>query len=79
VLDVASRHESVAVIGRSLGSGVASQVAADPRVRDLVEAVVLVTPFDSLSRVVRSLFRGLPADWLVPDHFRSDRHVGAIA
>lgn len=78
VLDVASRHESVAVIGRSLGSGVASQVTSDPRVRDVVEAVVLVTPFDSLSRVVRSMFRGLPVDWLVPDRFRSDLHVGAI-
>ncbi|MDR7253637.1 alpha-beta hydrolase superfamily lysophospholipase [Nocardioides sp. BE266] len=77
-LDVASRHTSVAVIGRSLGSGVASQVTSDPRVRDRVEAVVLVTPFDSLAGVVRPLFRGLPFDWLLPDRFRSDRHVGSI-
>ena len=78
VADVASRHESVAVLGRSLGSGVAVQVAADPRVAGMVEGVVLVTPFDSLARVVRSMARGLPLDWLLADRFRSDRHVGRV-
>ena len=41
VADVASRHEGVAVLGRNLGSGVAVQVAADPRVAGMVEGVVL--------------------------------------
>jgi len=79
LLDVAGRHESVAVIGRSLGSGVAAQVCSDARVRDVVESVVMVTPFDSLSGVMRTLFGGLPVDLLVPDRFSSVEHVGDIA
>lgn len=78
VLDVLSRHTSVALIGRSLGSGVAVQVAADRRVRDRIEALVLVTPFASLAGVVRAMFRGLPIDLLLPDRFPSERHVGSI-
>jgi pimeloyl-ACP methyl ester carboxylesterase len=44
---VAARHPRVTVIGRSLGSGVAIQVAsARP-----VERLVLVTPYDSLMEI----------------------------
>lgn len=82
VREVAGRHGRVAVVGRSLGSGVAVQVAArlaaDPATRDLVDAVVLLTPFDSVRSMVRHHARGVPLDLLLGDAFRSDRHVGAI-
>ena len=74
--DVAARHAHVAVIGRSLGSGVAVQVAAARR----PDRLVLITPFDSLVAVIRSLTPlplpavlrdRLPVQWLLADQFDS--------
>jgi uncharacterized protein len=70
VLDhVAARHPDapVDVVGRSLGSGVAVQVAA----RRPVGRLVLVTPFDSLVATAGDLFPRLPMRWLVHDHWDS--------
>lgn len=59
---------AIDVIGRSLGSGVASQLAA----RRTVRRLVLVTPFDSLLATARAHYRWLPVDWLLHDRYRSD-------
>lgn len=81
--DLCTRHDRVAVLGRSLGSGVAVQVAA---ARD-VDRLVLVTPFDSLVAVIRSLLPlplpgfvrdRLPVQWLLAEQFDSARHAGRI-
>ena len=53
---VRTQHADVAVMGRSLGSGVAVQLAAARPVSRLV----LVTPFDSLVNVAKEYFRWLP-------------------
>ena len=71
---VAQTHGQVAVIGRSLGSGVAAQLAA----RRPVERLVLVTPFDSLVRVAAGYFPWLPVDALMRDRFESWRYVNDI-
>ena len=60
-------HGDIAVIGRSLGSGVASQVAAQRPVRKLV----LITPFDSLVNVAAEHYAWLPVRWLVQDRYDS--------
>ena len=65
------REGDVAVIGRSLGSGVASFVAAQRPVSGLV----LVTPFDSLAAVAADHYPWLPVDWLLQDRYDSDRHL----
>jgi uncharacterized protein len=57
----------IAVIGRSLGSGVASFVAGQ---RD-VARLVLVTPFDSLARTAQAHYRWLPVRWLLRDRYDS--------
>ena len=58
---MAERHHvnpaKIAVVGRSLGSGVAVQVA----VRRPVAAVVLITPYDSLLAVAKRHFRPVPS------------------
>ncbi len=66
---VAARHPAtpVDVVGRSLGSGVAMQLAA----RRPVERLVLVTPFDSLAANAADLFPRLPAARLVHDRWDS--------
>lgn len=57
----------VDVIGRSLGSGVAVQVAAQRSIAH----VVLVTPFDSLVATAADLVPHLPVATLVEDHWDS--------
>jgi len=72
---VAKTHSQVSVIGRSLGSGVAVQLAA----RRPVERLVLVTPFDSLVRVAAGYFPWLPVNSLMRDRFESWRYANDIA
>jgi pimeloyl-ACP methyl ester carboxylesterase len=64
----AARHRGpVDVIGRSLGSGVAVQVA----VRRPTERLVLITPFDSLVDTGADLFPRLPVRLLLRDRWDS--------
>jgi pimeloyl-ACP methyl ester carboxylesterase len=64
----AARHEGrVDVVGRSLGSGVAMQVAA----RRALDRLVLVTPFDSLVATAADLYPWLPVRHLLLDRWDS--------
>lgn len=69
---------SVSVIGRSLGSGVASHLAS----RRPVQRLVLVTPFDSLARVGQAHYPIFPVRWLLRDRYESfrtlPRHRGGL-
>lgn len=66
---VRSTHpeQPVSVIGRSLGSGVASQLAA----RRPVAALALVTPFDSMVSTAQSHYPVFPVDWLLTERYES--------
>lgn len=66
---VRRRHpgQPIAVIGRSLGSGVASQLAA----RRPVERLALITPFDSLVGTARAHYPLVPVDWLMTERYDS--------
>ena len=68
---VKGRHSAVAVIGRSLGSGVAIYVAAQRP----VEKLVLVTPYDSIARVAQDHFAIYPAGLLMRDRYESWRYA----
>jgi pimeloyl-ACP methyl ester carboxylesterase len=57
----------VVVVGRSLGTGVAAQVAA----RRPVAGVVLVSPYDSLVAIGRQHYPWLPVGWLLRHRFDS--------
>lgn len=57
----------IAVIGRSLGSGVASHVAA----RRPVSRLALVTPFDSMADVAQAHYPWLPVRPLLKDRYDS--------
>lgn len=70
--DVDARHPGpIAVVGRSLGSGVASYLASQRPVARLV----LITPFDSLAGVASTHYPWLPVHWLVGDRYESLRHL----
>jgi uncharacterized protein len=72
--EVARHHKGIAVIGRSLGSGVATQLAA----RRPLERLVLVTPFDSLQRVAQGAYPYAPVSWLLKDRYESWRFAGQV-
>lgn len=75
LFDLAAKtHPQIAVIGRSLGSGVAVQLAA----KRPVDRLALVTPFDSLVRVAAGYFPWLPVNALMRERFESWRYVGDI-
>jgi len=59
----------ILVLGRSLGSGVAVQLAHARPVR----ALVLATPYDSLAAVAKRYYWYLPVDWMLRHRFDSDR------
>ena len=67
--EAAGRHsgQDIFVVGRSLGSGVASFVASQRPVAKLV----LITPFDSLSNVAKSHYSWLPVSWLMRERYDS--------
>ncbi len=58
----------VILVGQSLGSGVACQVASVRPVRQLT----LIVPFDSLLATAQDIVPWLPVEWFLDDHFRSD-------
>lgn len=71
---ISARHPNVVVIGRSLGSGVAVQLAAQRPVQRLA----LVTPFDSVERVASHFYPWLPVRWLLKDKFDSLTHARGV-
>ena len=71
---VAAVHPEIVLIGRSLGTGVAVQVASRRRPARLV----LVTPFDSLQSLAAQQFPYMPVRWLLRDKYDSGRYAPQI-
>ena len=55
-LEVKKKHEKVSLIGRSLGSGVATQIAATNN----IDKLILLTPYDSIEKLAADRFRIFP-------------------
>lgn len=70
---VRARHpgQRIAVVGRSLGSGVAAYLAA----RRPVERLALVTPFDSLGAVAAGHYPWLPVRLLLRERYETAAHL----
>lgn len=64
----------IALMGRSLGTGVAVQVAA----KRPAKAMVLVSPYDSVAEVAAAAYPWLPARWMLRHPFDSTAHAAAI-
>ena len=71
---VAAAHAEVVLIGRSLGSGIALQVAS----RRPVHRLVLVTPYDSLAALAGRQFPYFPVRWLLRDRYDSVRYAPQV-
>ncbi|WCE31882.1 alpha/beta hydrolase [Vibrio sp. SCSIO 43137] len=71
---VNSKHDSVSLVGRSLGSGIATYVAANRQ----IDKLVLVTPFDSVENVAREVYWMFPVSLLLKDKYNSAGRVNEI-
>jgi pimeloyl-ACP methyl ester carboxylesterase len=67
-------HPDIALVGRSLGSGVAARLASERPASRLV----LVTPYDSIEEIAARQFPFFPIRWLLTDKFESWRYAPAI-
>lgn len=71
---VYSHHAHVAVVGRSLGSGVAVRLASQrPAAR-----LVLITPYNSLEELAVRQYPIFPVKWLLKDKFQSWKYAAHI-
>lgn len=71
---IASQHEEVWVVGRSLGSGIATYLASQRPVKRMV----LVTPYDSMVALARREYPFFPVSWMLKDRYDSLAHVPRI-
>ncbi|MGF1703502.1 alpha/beta hydrolase [Photobacterium makurazakiensis] len=71
---VKSKHDSISLMGRSLGSGIATYVAANRQ----VDKLILVTPFDSIENVAKDIYWMFPVSWMIKDRYRSSDRVKDI-
>ena len=66
-----TRHQNIAVIGRSLGSSITVYLAS----RRPVEKMVLVTPFDSAVAIAQKAFPIYPVKLLLKDKYENIKYV----
>ena len=67
--------QDIIVIGRSLGSGVAVQLAAARPVQRLI----LITPYDSIGGLAARMYPAFPVRLLLRDQYDSWRHAARIS
>ncbi len=72
---VSGQHDSVSIIGRSLGSGVATYLAS----KRSIDRLALVTPFASLEDLASQHFAIFPVRSLLQDKYLSSLHVPKIS
>jgi pimeloyl-ACP methyl ester carboxylesterase len=72
---VHATHPHVAVVGRSLGSGVAIRLASQRPASRLI----LITPYNSLDELAARQFPVFPVKWLLKDKFESWKYATRIA
>ena len=65
----------IMVVGESLGTGIAVQLAAS----HAVGGVALEAPYTSTADVAAGIYPWLPVRWLMKDQFRSIDHIAQIA
>lgn len=68
-------HDSISIIGRSLGSGVATYVASNRT----IDKLALITPYDSIENVAQDKFFIYPMSILLEDKYDSISRVSKIS
>ena len=71
---VHAEHPEIAIIGRSLGTGVAVRLASQRPASRLI----LITPYDSLQEIAAAQFPYVPVRWLLRDTYDSGHYAPSI-
>ncbi|MFK2823768.1 alpha/beta hydrolase [Arcobacter sp. YIC-80] len=71
---ISKRHQSIDVIGRSLGTGIATHLASNSKIRKLI----LVTPYDSILNMARDKYPFYPIKYILKDQYNSINRVKKI-
>lgn len=73
--ELKTKHKLISVAGRSLGSGVATYLAANRP----VDKIILITPYDSIENVAKANYGIFPVGLLLKDKYNSISRVKDIA
>lgn len=68
---VRAQHPDVAIVGRSLGSGVAVRLAS----RQPASRLILITPYDSVEDIASAEFPYVPVKWLLREKYESGKYA----
>jgi pimeloyl-ACP methyl ester carboxylesterase len=71
---VRTEHPEIAVIGRSLGTGIAVRLTSQRPVSRLI----LITPYDSLEEIAADQIPYAPVKWLLRDKYDSGKYAARI-
>ncbi|MDA3886006.1 MAG: alpha/beta fold hydrolase [Candidatus Delongbacteria bacterium] len=71
---LSSKYEKISLIGRSLGTGIATYVASKRN----IDKLVLITPFDSILNVAKETYKIFPFSLLLKDKYESINYVKDI-
>ena len=74
--ELRERHSQLTVIGRSLGSGVATYLASE---RDDVHRLILSTPHYSALALARSMYPVYPVSWMLKDRYESVAYAPRVS
>ena len=65
---------NITIIGRSLGSGIATYLATERA----VDKMILITPYDSIRNIAESMFPVFPIAWMLKDQYDSKSRADKI-
>lgn len=71
-----TRHSDMIIMGRSLGTGIATRLAA--RADGALQHLILVTPYDSMQAVAAHHYPWLPVKWLLRDSYQSVQYAPQV-
>jgi pimeloyl-ACP methyl ester carboxylesterase len=72
---ISGQYKSISVIGRSLGTGVATLLASTRSINKMI----LITPYDSIQSVAQSRYPVYPISIMLKDKFKSDSRIKDIS
>lgn len=74
IYDAFARNKTVTIMGRSLGTGVATYLAS----KRPVSYLVLITPYDSIRSIAKEKYPYFPINWLIKHPFESIRYIPEV-
>ena len=71
IYDKYARNKEIIVVGKSLGTGVATYLATKRKVK----ALILITPYDSILSIAKNSYALFPIDILLKHKFESSKYI----